>query len=146
MLPDLITLLSFRCASTPAGCSPDKNTFGHGWISSSSRLHRHHHALLLLLPVTDDGRSATRLGQEHNDQGLTDPDPTAHFVVSHIARQSSAAPTLGFHSHWWSRQCVICAPQLHLKHRAHVVTRVASLRVAHADLRQNAMHVALQLA
>ena len=53
----------------------------------------------------------TRLGQEHNGQALTDPDLIAHLVVSHIARQSSAASTLGFSSHRWSRQCVICTPQ-----------------------------------
>ena len=85
---------------------------------------------------TDDGNSVTRLG--HNDQALTDPDLKAHLVVCHIARQSSAASTLGFSSHRWSRQCVI---SLHLKvdsmHRTHGVTRVASLTVAHVDLRQN---------
>ena len=60
---------------------------------------------------TDDGNSVTRLGQEYNDQALTDPDLTAHLVVCHIARQSSAAVALGFSSHWWSRECVICTPQ-----------------------------------
>ena len=99
------------CLKTSAGCSPDKNSFGHGWFSSSSRLRRHHHALLFLPPFTDDGNSVTRLGREHNDQVLTDPDLIAHLVVSHIARQSSAASTLGLSSHWWSRQCVVCTPQ-----------------------------------
>ena len=71
--------------------------------------------------------SDTRLDQEHNEQVLTDPDLIVHLIIPHIARQSSAAPALSFHSHWWSRPCVICTPQIHSVHRAHGVTRVASL-------------------
>ena len=39
----------------------------------------------------------TLLSQEHDDQALTDPDPVARLVVLHIAWQSSAAFTHGFH-------------------------------------------------
>ena len=80
------------------------------------RLRRHHHSLLLS-PFSDVGGLCRdflngppeSLGRD--DQASTASGLIAHLVVSHIARQSSAASTLGFSSYWWSRQCVICTLQ-----------------------------------
>ena len=41
--------------------------------------------------------AVTRLSQEQHDQALTDPYPVARLVALHIAWQSFAATTHGFH-------------------------------------------------
>ena len=131
MFSDLITPPShFGVLELLLAAVQTRILLGHGRISSSSRLRRHHHALLFLHPFTDDGNSVTRLGQEYNDSALTDPDLVAHLVVSYTARQSSAASTLGFSSHWWSRECVICAQ---LKVHSLCIVRMG-LRVLHPSL------------
>ena len=92
---------------------------------------------------TDD---SSRLGQEHDDQALTDPDPVAHILVSNNAWQSSAASIHEFHPTGGHGNVLSVHLESDLYSVGKGVTYVTALIAARTDLKQTALQVDRQLA
>ena len=111
---------------------------------------RHHASLLCPLSLTtafsDKARvkATQRLSQEHDDQALTDPDPVAHLVVLHIARESSGASTHEFHPTGGLGNVLSVHSKSDLYIVGKKVTCVTSLKAARADLKHQHCAYALR--